>query len=182
MSEERTAMSTLDYLKTPEYNLPREVAHGIVREPPAPFFSHQSVVLQTARILCDHVEREHLGRVAVAPVDVVLDRERALIVQPDVLFVSTARLSIIGDQVWGAPDLVVEVLSPGSEARDRREKRGWYRQYGIREYWLIDPAHQRVIVVDFSGASPEESVAGAQDLVRSSLFPTIQFRPATLFV
>lgn len=182
MSEERTAMSTLDYLKTAECNLPREVVDGMVREPPSPFCSHQSVVLRTARVLCDHVEREHLGTVAVAPLDVVLDRERVLIVQPDVLFVSTARLSIIQEQVWGAPDLVVEVLSPGTEARDRHERRAWYRQYGVREYWLIDPQHEQILVIDFSGATPVESIAGSQDLVRSSLFPTLQLRPAALLV
>ena len=65
-----------------------------------------------------------LGRVAIAPVDVILDRERALVLQPDVLFVATERLGIIRDQVWGAPDLVVEVMSPGTEQRDRtREAR-----------------------------------------------------------
>ena len=76
----------------------------------------------------------------------------------------------------------MEVLSPGSEARDRHEKRGWYRQYGVREYWLIDPQHEQVLVVDFSGATPLESIAGSQDLVRSTLFPTLQLRPAALFV
>jgi len=64
---------------------------------------------------------------------VVLDRERALIVQPDVLFVAHDRLSIIRDQVWGAPDLVAEVLSIGTEAHDRIDKVAWYRQYGVRE-------------------------------------------------
>ena len=182
MNEEPVVMTTSEYLKTPEYNLPREVVYGIVREPPAPFFSHQSIVLKIARALSDHVEANGLGRVAVAPVDVVLDREHALIAQPDVLFVSTARLSIVADQVWGAPDLVVEVLSPGSEARDRREKRGWYRQYGVREYWIVDPAREQVIVVDFSGAAPAESVAGSLDLVPSSLLPTLQLRIAALFV
>ena len=183
MSDERTgdATSTVDYLKTPEYNLPREVVYGIVREPPAPFFSHQSIVLKIARALCGHVEGNGLGKVAVAPVDVVLDRESALIVQPDVLFVSTERLSIVRDQVWGAPDLVVEVLSPGSETRDRREKFGWYRQYGVREYWLVDPEREQVVVADFTGASPVQRVAGSMDLVRSSVFPSLDLRASALF-
>jgi Uma2 family endonuclease len=98
--------------------------YGRFPEPPAPFFSHQQLVLQVARLLQDHVEPRRLGRVAIAPLDVILDEEAALIVQPDVLFVSAERLSIIHNQVWGAPDLVVEVLSagngslrPGTEAR-----------------------------------------------------------------
>src|SRR2546422_7693702 len=101
-----STMTTDEYLyDTEETNRIRELAMGVLREPPAPFFSHQSLVLRLARIWADHVEPRKLGRVAVAPVDVVLDRARALVVQPDVLFVSAERLSIIRNQVWGAPDL-----------------------------------------------------------------------------
>jgi Uma2 family endonuclease len=176
------SMSTVDYLKTPESNLPHEVTYGIVREPPAPFFSHQRVVLAVARALWDHVERDGLGEVAVAPVDVILDRERALIVQPDILFVSHERLSIIRDQVWGAPDLVVEVFSDGSELHDRREKYGWYRQYGVREYWMIDSEREQVIVNHFNAATPIEQVAGPSAIVPSLLLPTLVLKVSTLFV
>ena len=116
-------MTADEYLyDTDETNRPRELAYRMVREPPAPFFSHQQLVLQVARIWSDHVEPRGLGRLAVAPVDVVLDHDRALIVQPDVLFVSTDRLSIIRGQVGGAPDLVAEVLSHSTGHRDRGEK------------------------------------------------------------
>jgi hypothetical protein len=88
-------MTTREYLyDTEETNRIRELAMGVVREPPAPLFSHQSLVLQLARIRANHMDPRQLGRVAVAPVDVILDRARALIVQPDVLFVSAERLSI----------------------------------------------------------------------------------------
>ena len=168
-------MTTEQYLyDTEESNRIRELAMGMVREPPAPFFSHQELVLKIARILGDHVEPRRLGRVAIAPVDVILDRERALIVQPDVLFVSTARLSIIRDQVWGAPDLVAEVLSPGAERRDRGEKLGWYRQYGVRECWLVDLHHEQVTVMDFTGAMPVERVVKGITALRSSVLPDLQ--------
>src|SRR6185295_7657912 len=122
-------MTTNQYLyDTEETNRVRELAMGWVREPPAPFFSHQALVLKVARLISDHVEPRQLGRVAVAPVDVILDRDRNLIVQPDVVFISTARLSIIRDQVWGAPDLVVEVLSRSTARYDRTQKVEWYRQ------------------------------------------------------
>src|SRR5260221_2358728 len=107
----RCTMTADEYLyETDETNQARELSYGMVREPPAPFFSHQSLVLQVARVWSDHVEPRGLGRVAVAPVDVVLDEARALILQPDVLFVASQRLSIIRNQVCGAPDLVSEVL------------------------------------------------------------------------
>ena len=175
-------MTTNEYLyDTEETNRIRELAFGIVREPPAPFFSHQALVLQLARIWSDHVEPRGLGRVAVAPVDVVLDRERALIVQPDVLFISTPRLSIIRDQVWGPPDLVAEVLSHGTAARDRGEKLGWYRQYGVRECWLIDLYGNTVTVVDFSGPSPVTRAAVGAESIRSTVLPDLGLSAFGLF-
>ncbi len=160
-------MTTDEYLHSYETNRPRELTYGIVREPPAPFFSHQNVVLTIARRLADHVEHARLGIVAVAPLDVILDPGRSLIVQPDVMFVSNERKAIIRDQVWGAPDLVVEVLSPGTAAHDRTEKLGWYRQYGVRECWLVDPGVSRITVFDFTGASPTFRVAEPPAALRS---------------
>ena len=108
---------------------------------------------------------------AVAPVDVILDRERALIVQPDVLFISEERLSIVRDQVWGAPDLVVEVLSNRTARRDRREKLDWYRQYGVRECWLIDLSNESVVVIDF--VEPAERASTGIESIRSAVLPAL---------
>jgi len=165
-------MTTDEYLHTYETNRPRELSYGIVREPPAPFFSHQQLVLKIARLLADYVERENLGAVGIAPLDVVLDADRHLIVQPDVLFVSAERMSIVRNQVWGGPDLVVEVLSPGTATRDRTEKLGWYRQYGVRECWLVDPSLEgRITIVDFSGATPEQRPVDRAGSITSSVLP-----------
>ena len=87
------------------------------------------------------------------------------------MFVSTGRLSIIRNQIWGAPDLVVEVLSDGNEAYDRGQKLGWYRQYGVREYWLVDPRAETITIVDFTGNLPEARVARGVDAIRSSVLP-----------
>lgn len=174
-------MTTKEYLGTPETTQPREVTYGRVREPPAPFYGHQHVVLRIARLLADHVEPRGLGRVAVAPLDVVLDRERALIVQPDVLFVSAGRLSIIHDQVWGAPDLVVEVASPGTEDWDAREKFGWYRQYGVHEYWLVNPARGEIVIVDFTAFPPARHTALMNDTVESRLLPGLTVSAPAVF-
>ena len=169
-------MTTREYLATYETNRPRELVHGIVREPPAPFFSHQSVVLKIARVLADYVDGAHLGVIGVAPLDVILDEAGALIVQPDVLFVAQARLSIIDKQVWAGPDLVVEVLSAGSATYDRTKKLGWYRQYGVRECWFVEVSGERLIVNDFTGALPETRSYTRPELVQSSVLP--DFHPA----
>ena len=175
-------MTTNEYLyNTEETNRIRELAMGRVSEPPAPFFSHQSLVLQVARVIAEHVEPQKLGRVAIAPVDVVLDREKALVLQPDVLFVSTARLGIIRDQVWGPPDLVVEVLSHSTENRDRGEKLDWYCQYGVRECWLVDLYDESITVVDFTGNRPVSRVAQGVVRIRSTVLPDLQSSGFAIF-
>ena len=174
-------MTVDDYLRTDETNKPRELRRGIVREPPAPYFSHQQVVLRVARLLSTYVEAGGLGQVAISPIDVVLDRDNALVVQPDVLFVAADRVSIIHDQIWGAPDLVVEVLAPGTQSHDRGEKPGWYRQYGVRECWLIDAFLEELVVVNFMGALPERQVARGQTLIPSRVFGGLQVPVAVLF-
>ena len=174
-------IGTVDYLSTAETTRRRELLYGRVREPASPFFSHQQLVLQVARLLQDHVEPRRLGRVAIAPLDVILDADRALIVQPDVLFVSTERLSIIRNQVWGAPDLVVEVLSGSNDAYDREQKLIWYRQYGVREYWLVDLYQETVIIVDFTGILPDTRAARGTDAIHSSVLPELTATAFSVF-
>ena len=97
-----------------------------------------------------------LGKILIAPLDVVLSDEDVL--QPDILFVSRGRLGIITDRnVQGAPDLVVEVLSPGTADRDRTLKRARYLRFGVREYWIVDP-QSRTIEVLQAGQTDFETV------------------------
>jgi Uma2 family endonuclease len=146
-----------EYFRGLESVRPQELVFGVVREPPAPRYGHQSVVTRVVVLLDRHVRERRLGEICVAPVDVVLDRERALVVQPDVVFVAAARRDIIRDRVWGAPDLVVEVLSDATEARDRGEKLSWYRRYGVRECWLVDAEADRIEIVDCAGDARRKS-------------------------
>ena len=174
-------MTTNEYLDdTDETNRPRLLAYGILREPPAPFFSHQVVVLKVARIWTDHVEPRRLGTVAVAPVDVVLDRHRHLVVQPDVLFIAAERLSIVDNQVWGAPDVVAEVMSPGTRSYDEDEKMEWYREYGVREYWRFDLTIESVTIHDFTRASAVRRARG-NTVVESSVLPELRAAAFTFF-
>jgi Uma2 family endonuclease len=140
-------ITVAEYLGMPEANKPQELAYGILREPPAPRYGHQAVVTRMTAILAQFVERAKLGVVCVSPIDVVLDRERALVVQPDIVFVSAERADIIRGQIWGAPDLVVEVLSPRTAKRDRTRKLEWYGEYGVKECWLVDDRAREVTVI-----------------------------------
>jgi Uma2 family endonuclease len=119
----------------------------MVREPPAPNYGHQSVVTRITALLDQHVREHGLGSVCVSPIDVVLDRDKALVLQPDIIFVSRERSAILGDWVCGAPDLVIEILSRSTAAYDRTRKLAWYRAYGVRECWLVYQAVKTIAVV-----------------------------------
>ena len=126
-----------EYWALPESNQPCELIDGELFMPSSPNTLHQRAVLRLASHLDEHVRSQGLGQVFVAPLDVILDRERPLVLQPDVIFVSNERGSIIQTRIEGAPHLVVEVFSPASATRDRTEKSQWYAQYGVIEYWLV---------------------------------------------
>lgn len=164
-------VTTGEYFRRPETNRPAEVVYGVVREPPAPSYGHQQVVGRLFRQLISHVEERALGNVVLSPMDVVLDEEAGLIVQPDLMFISNERSSIIKDHVWGAPDLVVEVASPASAYRDRTMKLTWYRTYGVRECWFVNP-HTRVVQVVDCGGPAEQSFTGSES-IRSRVLPEL---------
>ena len=153
----------------------------MLREPAAPSFHHQIIVGRIFKRLDAHVRRGHLGEVVLAPVDVVLDREHALIVQPDVVFISVERAAICTDRIWGAPDLTVEVLSKARRRHDSVVKVKWYRQYGVRECWLVDPVSRQVNVIDLGAPEGGEIAVEAQDRVRSQVLPRLRLRPADIF-
>jgi Uma2 family endonuclease len=154
----------------------------MVREPAAPLWPHQEVVTRTTVLLFEHVETRGLGTVNASPVDVVLDKDRGLVLQPDIVYVSNDRMRLVHDQVWGPPDLVVEVESRGTRQRDRIWKRRWYGDYGVREYWLIDAEARTVTVFAFgeSGAAARRTFTG-ETSVRSTVLPEFGAPAARFF-
>jgi Uma2 family endonuclease len=165
-------MTTDEYLSGPEYLRHRELVWGFVREPPSPFARHQLVTTRLSALLDQHVREHDLGTVLAAPMDVVLDPEHDLVLQPDVMFISQARSEIIRDFVRGAPDLVVEVASPGTARYDRDDKVRWYRAYGVRECWLVDSQRQAVTILDLSANDDGVEFRGAA-VVRSAVLPLL---------
>jgi Uma2 family endonuclease len=172
-------MSLAAYLSAEETNRPQELAFGVLREPPAPGFDHQIIVGRIHMALDRHVRRYRLGDVVEAPVDVILDRTRALVVQPDVVFVPEDRREISAGRIWGAPALVVEVLSTFRRRHDRVTKVRWYRQYGVRECWIVDPVARTVEVLELA-SSGARTFAGLQR-VRSRVLPRLRMRADRAF-
>lgn len=166
-------MTLADYFDTPESPLPQELIFGVPRVADAPFVSHQRVVLRLALALQQHVEPEALGEVLFAPIDIVFDAERALVLQPDLLFVSRDRASIVRERVYGAPDLVIEVLSPRPRIGDLAERVRWFAQYGVREIWVYDQDRRQMRVLACADGQVQRSVKlAAEDRMRSEVLPS----------
>ena len=114
---------------------------------PAPSTRHQRILRALQSMIWPMVRDNGLGQVFFAPYDVILSIED--VVQPDLLFVTKEREGIISERgCEGAPDLVVEVLSPSTEQRDRELKRKVYAKYGVVEYWLVDPDSRTIEVME----------------------------------
>jgi Uma2 family endonuclease len=128
----------------PETNLPVELWNGEIIMSPVPHPYHQRIVGSFYTLLDHYVERQKLGQVFVSPVDVVLTPRR--VVQPDLLFISKARLGIVKNCIDGVPDLAMEVISEHSWQRDRIQKKALYEQAGLPEYWIVDPDSETIEV------------------------------------
>jgi Uma2 family endonuclease len=175
-------MTTMEYLLSPETVSPTELAYGELRVAESPTVTHQRVVRDLAFRLADHVERRHAGEVLFAPMDVVLDYPNALIVQPDILYVSTARRQIVTDRVYGAPDLVVEVLSPHPRIGDLNERLGWFCKYGVRECWVAHATERKIAVLRLSEERIESrTVHSGGERVCSGVLDGIEITPAQIF-
>lgn len=138
-----------DYWRLPEDGTwLHELAQGALVLVPPPTAWHQCVSSNLVWLLERHVRAHAAGRVLSAPVGVVLgEGEGRDVLLPDALFVSRAREAIISPRaVEGAPDLVVEILSPATRGRDLGCKREAYARHGVQEYWVVDPEAETVDV------------------------------------
>jgi Uma2 family endonuclease len=132
-----------DYAALPDDGNRYEIIAGVLYTTPAPGAGHQSVSARLVTFLVTHVEFAGLGRVFAAPVDVELAPDT--VVQPDIVVILSANLDrITPSRIIGAPDLVVEILSPGTAGHDQREKQDAYARAGVGEYWIVDPGAQTV--------------------------------------
>ncbi len=123
-----------------------EVIDGRLLMAPAPGTWHQDWVGNLYYLLRPRVRKMTLGRLFISPVDVVLDPEN--VVQPDLVFVAAKNLGIIEKRaIFGTPDLLVELLSPSSVRRDRYTKMNLYARFGVKEYWIGDPANRSLEIL-----------------------------------
>ena len=174
-----------DYKALPESMARQyELLDGEILMVPAPTTRHRFIAGNIHALLHTHVRSVRSGAVLSSPIDVVLGEGDAReVVQPDVLFISSERLHIIVEaEVRGPPDVVVEVLSPGTEARDRTYKRHLYGRYGVREYWLLDPERETLEVYAAANTGIEQPrTLRVSDMFSSPLFAGLVISLSDIF-
>jgi Uma2 family endonuclease len=176
----RTPFTYRDYARLQD-DRRYEVIEGKLYLTPSPRTWHQRTCGELFAALRKHVRDHDLGDVLIAPCDVVLSDTNVF--QPDILFVRKNRRSIIEERyVSGAPDLVVEILSPGTKARDRKLKFPVYARFGVREMWMVD-VNTRVIEVfqNVGGRFGSPARFGPGDILGSAVLPRLRIALDAIF-
>ena len=151
-----------------------ELIAGTIVMAPSPFRSHQRVVLEIAFLIRKHIESGAFeGKLYLAPFDIHLGESDVLC--PDLSFFSSARCHLLSDRgAEGAPDLVIEVLSPSTARRDRKDKREIYTHHGVRELWLVHPELETIEVFDLT-TQPDQPISvlenGTHEAISTSILP-----------
>ena len=164
----KTRLIADEYYQLPDYAqheliqlIDGEVVIGM---PPIP--RHQAIVGEILFLLMSFAKKGG-GRAYTSPIEVYLDEHN--IFEPDTLYLSQDTTCKTEEKrLVGAPDLVVEVLSPGTAKYDRQEKYQAYQQHGVREYWIVDPAHETVEVwALYEGEFARQGAYAAEDVFQS---------------
>ena len=160
-----------------------EIIDGDLCMTPAPSPRHQEISGNLFEIIRHFLRTNPLGKVYAAPVDVVFSQEPPQVVEPDLVFVATEHLSLITEKnLQGVPDLLVEILSPTTSLRDRREKLALYERFGVPEYWIVDPERTTIQVFRLSGERYAEALEfGLGDRLETPLLPGLSIPLSEVF-
>jgi Uma2 family endonuclease len=142
---------------------------------PSPKMPHQSASSELFLLLANHVKQFKLGRVFTAPFDVILEQDFNHL-QPDIFFVSYAKRDIMQDWIRGVPDLVIEIVSPGSKKLDTVVKKEVYERYGVPECWIVFP--EKVCIEIYTLTDGHYTLLGSfsgDELVRSLVLDKLSF-------
>jgi Uma2 family endonuclease len=132
-----------DYVLLPNDGKRYEILEGELSVTPTPSTKHQTASVNLLVLLSRYIKERDLGKLFHAPIDVIL--ESTSVLQPDLLFVSKTRQHIIAERaIEGAPDLVIEILSPTTSRTDRVTKAQIYARYDVPAYWIVDPEREAI--------------------------------------
>ncbi len=170
-----------EYLAMPEGPPYYQFINGNSVFMPAPTLLHQKISRHLTNKMSDIVDANRLGELYAAPIDVYFNDTNYF--QPDIVFISNERSHILTEKnVKGAPDLVVEILSPSTGYKDLSSKKAIYEQEGVREYWLVYPNECRVEVLqNTEGGFMVLNQARTSGVVRSAVLEGFSLDIATIF-
>lgn len=123
-----------------------EVIENTLYMSPTPTAQHQRLIRELLDQFSLFLKEEKTGEIFVSPLDVFLD-ESSNAVEPDLFFIRSENISIVdpNGHIHGVPDLIIEVLSPGNQSHDKVRKKALYERFGVKEYWIVDPATKETI-------------------------------------
>lgn len=142
------AIITLEQYEALPAETRMEVFDGIIYNMSSPSQEHQTILLELSSLLNSYVKQKKGGcRVFPAPFDVKLSDKPLTIVQPDIMIVCD-KDKLDGKRCNGAPDFIIEIVSPGNPSDDYIRKLYYYKNYGVKEYWIVDP-HRKSVIVNY---------------------------------
>ncbi|MBF0606919.1 MAG: Uma2 family endonuclease [Candidatus Magnetobacterium sp. LHC-1] len=158
-----------------------EIINGVEVMGPSPFGKHQDIVGNIYDLIRQHIKKTRTGKVFCSPLDVILkDGEQRL--QPDILFIRKENMGIFQDWIRGVPDLVCEIVSKGSVAKDTVTKKKIYERFRIPEYWIVLPEFETIEVFTIeSGAYELFSSAEGEGTVRSKVIEGLEIDVRNVF-
>jgi Uma2 family endonuclease len=175
-----------DLVALPDDQLRHELIDGEHFVSPSPATAHQEISKRLFLALNTFVERHRLGEVLYAPFDIKLSAYTVLV--PDLVYFTETRFEEIVNEkhATAAPDLVVEILSPGTRRRDLGRKRAVYDRDGAREYWIVDPEGQSITALrrprsDAGLTDVTVHALASDDVLESALFPGLKLRLRDVF-
>ena len=170
-----------DWLRLPDDGRLCELLEGELFLAPPPSIAHQRASRNVELRLAEHLRATGAGEVLYAPVGVRLSDDTVL--EPDLVVVLREHADRVGTQaIEGPPDLVVEVLSPGTAQRDLGRKRELYERHGVPEYWIVDPEARTIeVLVLTAGAYRRAGLYGVGDHLRCTVLPSFELPVADAF-
>jgi len=168
-----------DYALLPE-NAPFQLINSKLIFMASPKINHQEIAGNVYFCIKDYLRKNNVGKVIVSPMDVHFDETN--VVQPDVLYVSIGRKDIIQDFIHGAPDFVVEILSPGNTKAEMEAKMNLYGQYDVIEYWIVKPVEQSVdVYYNQEYQMHLHQQAGVEDTIKSKAIEGFELEVKRIF-
>lgn len=148
VAKQISLMTLEEYEATPEGER-IEVFEGIPYAMAGPSLTHQRLSIELSYLLKDYIRKNKgICEVLASPFDVKLSDELLTIVQPDVMIVCDPS-KLDKNRCNGAPDFIIEIVSPSNQSDDYIRKLYYYKNFGVKEYWIVDPSNQIITVYNF---------------------------------